>query len=178
MEFASWLLPWLLIGLGLVLMVAELFVPAHGLLFLAGTAAMLVGVGWPFYHGDTSTGVVALMLVVLVVPAALAVLVHYWPRTWMGRRLTLDRGPEDDATVAAMPVIAELEQLRGQLGRAVSPLRPSGMAEFAGRRIDVLTEGIMVDEGTWVRCIDVKAGKVFVRPVDEPKLTDLENADL
>jgi hypothetical protein len=27
-----------------------------------------------------------------------------------------------------------------------------------------------------VRCIDVKAGKVVVRPVDKPNLDDLENA--
>ena len=40
------------------------------------------------------------------------------------------------------------------------------------------SEGMMVEEGTWVRCIDVKVGKVIVRPIDEPKLSDLENADL
>src|SRR5262249_18971742 len=34
-----------------------------------------------------------------------------------------------------------------------------------------------VDAGSWVRCIDVKAGKVVVRPVEKPELTTLENAD-
>jgi membrane-bound serine protease (ClpP class) len=101
---------------------------------------------------------------------------HYWPKTPMGRRL-FQTGSEEDATIASMPVIAELEMLRGRVGRAVSPLRPSGVADFEGRRIDVLTEGLMVEEGTWVRCIDVKVGKVIVRPIDEPKLSDLENAD-
>ena len=26
----------------------------------------------------------------------------------------------------------------------------------------------MVDSGVWVRCIDVRAGKVVVRPVEKP----------
>jgi membrane-bound serine protease (ClpP class) len=51
------------------------------------------------------------------------------------------------------------------------------MADFDGRRIDVIAEGLMVDPGTWVRCIDVKAGKVIVRPVDKPDLGELERAD-
>ena len=76
-----------------------------------------------------------------------------------------------------MPVNMELEQLRGRLGRTLSSLRPAGVTDFDGRRIDTITEGMMVDAGQWVRCIDVKAGKVIVRPVQAPRLEDLESAD-
>ena len=71
---------------------------------------------------------------------------------------------------------AELEGLRGKTGRTVSPLRPSGVAVFDGRRIDVITEGLMVDAGQWVKCIEVRANKVIVRPADPPTLDDFENA--
>lgn len=164
-----------LIALGLVLVLADLFF-ATGVLTAAGLGALVVGVAVPFYHGDTSTGVVTLIGVLVGVPVAVGVALHYWRRTRAGRRLFMT-GPEEDATVASMPVLAELEQLRGRLGQAVSPLRPSGVVEFDGRRIDCLTEGILVEEGTWVRCIEVKAGRVVVRPTEEPKLSDLENAD-
>jgi hypothetical protein len=44
--------------------------------------------------------------------------------------------------------------------------------------VDTITEGIMIDTGQWVRCIDVQAGKVIVRPVDKPPdLGDLEPSD-
>jgi membrane-bound ClpP family serine protease len=75
-----------------------------------------------------------------------------------------------------MPVNLELEQLRGKIGRTLSALRPAGVVDFDGRRIDTLTEGMMVDPGQWVRCIDVKAGKVIVRPVDKIDPGGLENA--
>jgi hypothetical protein len=35
---------------------------------------------------------------------------------------------------------------------------------------------MMVAAGAWVRCVDVKAGKVVVRQVDKPRLQDLESA--
>jgi len=94
----------------------------------------------------------------------------------MGRRFFL-HGPDEDSTLASMPVNLELEQLRGRVGRTLSPLRPAGVVDFDGRRIDTITEGMMVEPGQWVRCVDVKAGKVIVRPVDKPDLGRLESAD-
>ena len=76
-----------------------------------------------------------------------------------------------------MPVNLELEALRGRYGRAASDLRPSGVVDFDGKRIDAISEGVMVQVGAWVRCIDVKAGRVLVRQVDKPDLGDLESAD-
>ena len=92
----------------------------------------------------------------------------------MGRRFIL---PDQDATSPQMPVNLELEQLRGRFGQALSDLRPAGVVDFDGRRVDVITEGMMVPAGAWVRCVDVKAGRVVVRPVDQPDLDDLESAD-
>src|SRR5262249_16866212 len=105
------------------------------------------------------------------------ILLHYWPRTRMGKRMFLS-GPDEDATVASMPVNLELERLRGRFGRAGSDLRPSGVSDFDGRRLDTTTEDMMVGAGQRVRCIDVRAGKVIVRPVDKPEMKDLENMDL
>jgi membrane-bound serine protease (ClpP class) len=56
-------------------------------------------------------------------------------------------------------------------------LRPSGVVDFDGKRIDVITEGMMVAVGGWVRCVDVRAGKVVVRPSEAPNLKDLEADD-
>lgn len=166
----------LLIGGGLLLLLSDLFMYS-GVVAVIGLVLILIGVGLPFYYGNTSTGIATLVGVFVVVPSAVYGLLHFTAKTASGRGLFLPTGAEDDATVANMPVIAELEQLRGRIGQAVSPLRPSGVVEFDGRRIDVLSEGIMVSQGTWVRCIDVKAGRVIVRPVEAPQLDDLNAAD-
>jgi membrane-bound ClpP family serine protease len=165
---------YLLIALGLALLVAELFLPSGGVLFLACSVCILVGVAMAFVYGDTATGMVTLLGVFVLVPAVATLMLYVWPRTPMGRRLIL---PDQDATVANMPVNLELENLRGRYGRALSDLRPAGVVDFEGRRVDTITEGMMVAAGSWVRCVDVRAGKVVVRPVDKPNLGDLESAD-
>jgi membrane-bound ClpP family serine protease len=172
----SVILGFVLIGIGITLLVAELFLPS-GIFFILAVAAIVGGVVLTFvYSNDPYTGWLTLTFVFVVVPALAATLLYLWPRTPMGRRFFL-HGQEEDATLASMPVNIELEQLRGRFGTVLASLRPSGTVDFDGKRIDAITEGMMVDAGQWVRCIDVKAGKVIVRPVDKPNPVDLENID-
>src|SRR5262249_9278443 len=159
-------LAYLLIALGLLLLAAELFIPSGGLLFVLSMAALVVGVAMTFlYSEDPSTGLITLIALFVVVPVLGSVLLHYWPKTPIGKRFFL-ASPDEDATVASMPVNVELEQLRGRYGRTVTDLRPAGTTDFDGRQVDTITEGLPVEPGQLVRCIDVKAGKVIVRPVD------------
>jgi membrane-bound serine protease (ClpP class) len=165
---------YLLILLGLAMLAAELFVPSGGALFLVSSLCIIGGVVLTFIYGDTATGMVTLLGVFVVVPALAGLMLYLWPRTPMGRRLVLrDR---DDET-ALSPVNLELEALRGRYGRALCDLRPAGVVDFDGRRVDTISEGLMVVAGAWVRCIDVRAGTVVVRQVDAPNLGDLEAAD-
>ncbi len=163
-----------LIVVGFLLLVVEFFLPSGGILFGLSLGAIVVGVAMTFLNSTTPTvGVVTLITVFIAVPAVFSAMMHVWPRTRWGRRFFLNE-PDEDATIASMPVYLELEQLRGRFGRAVSALRPAGVVDFDGRRVDTITEGMMVEPGQWVRCIDVRAGKVVVRAVEKPDLGDLE----
>jgi len=79
--------------------------------------------------------------------------------------------------VASMPANVQLEQLKGRMGKTISPMRPSGIVEFDGKRIDCVTEGMMLEVDEWVRCVDVKSGRVIVRKIDKPNLEDLESTN-
>lgn len=167
-------LAYILIGVGILLVVAELFLPTGFILVAVGVCAALVGVGLLFAHGSVETALMTLLSLCVGGPILGGLLFYLWPYSPMGRRLI--RAAEEDVTIAAMAGNAALEGLRGKVGRAVSPLRPSGVAVFDGRRIDVLTEGLMVEPGQWVKCVEVRANKVIVRPADPPTVDDFENA--
>jgi len=167
---------YLLIALGLVLLVAELFLPTGGVLFVLSVAAMVVGLGMTYY-ADQAAFLATLIVVVVGAPVLFGLAFYYLPKTPMGRRFFL-HGTQEDDTLANLPVNLELEQLRGRYGRTISALRPAGITDFDGRRVDTITEGMMIEPGQWVRCIDVQAGKVIVRPVDKPPdLGELEPSD-
>src|SRR5262245_1027458 len=167
-------LAYLLIAVGVILVIAELFVPSGFILVVIGACCALVGVGLLFVHGSIETALMALLSLCVGGPLLGCLIFYLWPYSPMGRRLI--KTAEQDVTVATMSGNAELEALRGKTGRTVSPLRPSGVAVFDGRRIDVITEGLMVEPGQWVKCVEVRANKVIVRPAEPPSLETFENA--
>jgi membrane-bound serine protease (ClpP class) len=164
----------LLIVLGFVFLAAELCLPSAGLFLILSGSGIVVGIVCAFLY-DSTVGWCELGAVFVLLPSMLGVLLHLWPKTALGRHFFLTAAPED-ATVAALPANQDLELLKGRIGRALSALRPGGVVDFDGKRVDTITEGMMVNPGQLVRCIDVRAGRVVVRPVEKPNLGDLETA--
>lgn len=167
-------LAYILIAVGVVLVLAELVIPTGFILVAIGICCAFVGVGLLFIHGSMETAIMALLSLCVGGPLLGGLLFYLWPYSPMGRKLI--KASEENGTVSSMAANVELENLRGKIGRTISPLRPSGVAVFDGRRIDVITEGLMVDVGQWVKCVEVRANRVVVRPADQPKLEDFENA--
>jgi membrane-bound ClpP family serine protease len=168
-------LAYILIGAGFLLMIAELFLPSGGILSILSAVGIVAGIVLAFNY-DSSVGLGTLIGVGVALPVFISFLVSLWPKTPMGKRFFL-AAPDENATMAALPEYQEMERLRGQIGQTLSQLRPSGVVDFGGRRVDCVTEGVMVEKGQTVRCIDVKGNRVIVRPLDKTNLNTLESAD-
>jgi membrane-bound serine protease (ClpP class) len=170
-------LAFTLILVGCLLMAVELVLFTHGVLAMIGLGGVIVGTVFVFGQ-DPFLGVATLLILFGFVIVLAKFLHSYWRYTPMGKRLLLE-APTNDATIASLAVHQELERLRGKVGKTLSALRPAGTVDFDGRRIDTISEGILIEPGQWVRCIDVQAGKVVVRQVDgPPRPEDLENMQI
>ena len=55
----------------------------------------------------------------------------------------------------------------GQTGRAVTVLRPAGIAEIGGRRLDVVTQGEFIPEGSSLRVEAVEGSRIVVAAAQE-----------
>lgn len=161
--------------IGVVLLLAEILLPTGGILVVVSLLFFALGVGIILARGTTTEAVVAIAGLAVGLPAAGFVAVSAWRRMSIGTVL-----PEDAMAPGVTPGGPELEMLKNRTGKTVSPMRPSGTVEFDGKRVDAMTEGVMLDAGVWVRCIDVKGGKVLVRQMDPPAdVTDIDlNAPL
>jgi membrane-bound serine protease (ClpP class) len=170
-------LGFLLIGAGFLFLIGEMAFSTHGMLVVLALVLDVIGVIMVMSYSDRYTGFLTLAAVALSFPLLLAFILYLWPHTPIGRRLILKKTAQEDATIASMPVLQELEQYRGRIGKVVTPLRPSGVVEFDGRRIDATSEGMMIEPETWVRCLSVKSGKVLVRPIESKQLGEMETMD-
>jgi len=163
----------LMVLVGAVLLAAEFFAPTGGVLVVVAVAVMAAAVGLIFLFGETSEGLLAVVGLCLGLPVA------FWMLFNAYRRLALD--PKLRETDAADAVaddlgVARLEDLVNSFGKTLSPMRPAGIVEIDGRRIDAVTEGRMLEADTPVRCIGIRGTVVVVRSY-VPKETTAEIAD-
>src|SRR5215203_6726704 len=121
-----------LIGIGLLLLLVDLFI-ASGALAVLALGVIVVGLVFIFRH-DTITGLVASATVILGVPIGGILLVRVFP-IMQGWRRGQESVPD---TVESMAGYKELAQLKGHYGKTISSLRPAGVVDFDGRRIDSL----------------------------------------
>lgn len=135
-------------------------VPGHGLPGILGAAALLVAVlfafGLPFFFVGIETIATAIVLTVI----AFTLVVRAAPQNAWAHRLALASAQGPDYVASG-----DHRNLRGRTGTAVSYLRPAGIASIDGRRVDVLTEGEFIAQGTKVRVVRVEGARIFVEPV-------------
>ncbi|HSA90964.1 MAG TPA: NfeD family protein [Burkholderiales bacterium] len=161
-QLAGWGELLLALG-GIALLLVEFFlIPGFGFAGILGILALLaalvmsvVGSGaTPEYFMLAAGRIVFSLLAALVVSF---VLLRFMPRTPFGRRLILDTG------LATEPE-GDLRWL-GKRGRASSPLRPAGIADIEGARVDVVSEGDLIEPGTPIEVIRVDGNRIVVRPI-------------
>lgn len=151
----------LLFGAGALVLIAELFIPSHGVLTFVGVALLVAGVVQTFRYGGEKAGAISVLACLVVLPVFAVVAIKVWPRTWVGRRIA-PPNPVLTPRDTSVPV-EEISRYIGQTGRALTTLRPVGICEFNGRRVSCVAEFGMLDAGVTVEGLRVVSGQLAVQ---------------
>jgi membrane-bound serine protease (ClpP class) len=147
--------------LGLIGILWELHVvPGHGLPGVLGAIALLGAVLWAFGLPFVFVGIETIATAIVLTVIAFTLTVRAVPQNAWAHRLALAAAQGPDYVASA-----DYRSLRGRIGTAVSFLRPAGIASIEGRRVDVLTEGEFIAQGTPIRVVRVEGARVFVEPL-------------
>jgi membrane-bound serine protease (ClpP class) len=155
---------------GLLLLILEIFViPGFGAAGIAGIVMLVAGLllSRVSPHGGMEEIRAALMLLVVSFAVTLVLflsLLRFLPQArWMGAIVLEDR---QDHAVGFHADSHEGEPLLGKRGRSLSDLRPAGIIELEGRRLDVITAGDYIERGALVEVIEIKANRIVVARAD------------
>ena len=163
----------ILIGLGMVFLALEIFViPGFGVAGAAGIASLLAGVTLGLVgHGPSVQAVLGVAgrvaFSMLAALAASILLWRYLPQTSVGRRLMLETELTAGGGYSSAP--DRDARLLGSQGRATSTLRPAGIAEFDGERVDVVSEGEMIEAGAPIVVSRIDGNRIVVRRHRSPE---------
>ena len=164
--------------LGMVLVLIEILFFAHSTIVfgVVGVFLMLASLLWTMidrYPGQNffPTGkMLAMPLLNMFIAIVgsfiiIALLARYLPRTSIYRRFALmeTHPPGPSLTGAPREFATSLKLMPGTQGTAVTVLRPSGKARFAGHVVDVITEGEFIAPQTPITVIQTDGMRVVVK---------------
>lgn len=148
------------LGLGLLMVVIDMFVPTFGVLSLVAAGCGITGVVILFNHSAT-WGMIGAACVLVGGPAAFFFGLQIMPKTPLGRRLVLG-GADDDGEDRAPPADTDpFKALVGQEGVVVTDLRPVGVIRIGEERLDALSETVVMRAGTKVKVVGVVDGRML-----------------
>ena len=159
----------LLVSIGVLLLALEVFVlPGVTVAGIAGVVALVSGLGMTLVGAGATVPVIigalgrVAMSLLLAMAGAFALL-RVLPRLPLGRRLVLTTGMQADLGYASAP--ESDRQWLGRTGKALSPMRPAGIAEIGGTRVDVVSEGGFIDAGAAIEVTRVDGNRIVIRPL-------------
>ncbi|MHC4110674.1 MAG: NfeD family protein [Planctomycetota bacterium] len=145
------------------LIIAEVFVPSGGIISLFALACVIGGAAIFFHHSSTA-GWIGVVIAVIMIPSTLVFAYRIFPRTRFGKSVTLT--PPERQKGDAIPDTAELKEMLGAVGVVLTPLRPVGMCDFSGQRVECVAEGGYVDKEKKVKVINVESTQLTVREIE------------
>ena len=159
---------WAVLGVFLfvvcaMLLVLEIFVPSFGLLTVLALACLAGGI-MIFFQIGTTAGWVGCGIAGVLIPVVWIVVYKVFPMTPIGRARLMKKG--DKATGDGIPDGQVLRALLGCEGAVWTPLRPVGICDFDGQRVECVAETGYIPKGRRVKVIEVEGVQVTVRLIE------------
>ncbi len=149
-----------LLTIGLALLVVEDVLPTGGA-FVVMAISCLIGVIYLGFTLSTELGYRFLFGELVLGPVVYLTSMFVIPRTPLGRRVYL-RPPEPEE-VSVSHASPDLHRYVGLHAKVITPLKPSGVLEFDGRRIEGVAEQGLIESGTIVQIVAARSGRLIVR---------------
>lgn len=146
--------------LGLILMVVEIFTPGFGV--AGGTGLLLLVAGIIMTARNAFEAMVMVILLLLVIAVVVVFILRSARKGILAKKMILWSAAQKEQGYRAG---ATKEEWLGRIGTAITILRPAGSAEFEGERLDVVSQGTFIPAGTKVQIVRVEGRRVVVRAV-------------
>ena len=149
--------------LGLALLIVEVFMPGFGLPGISGIILEIACIALTYFsHGSMAAlGVTLIILAVIAIAISLALRSANKGRLSKSAVILTETESTEEGYVAAK----DMEVFLGKTGLTTTVLRPTGMAEFDGVRLNVQSDGEFIAMGETVRVDHVEGVRVVVRRV-------------
>ncbi len=162
------------LAVGLLLLVIEMFLPGIGVAGVTGIIALVAVVIMQLGWGDPRVALYIIAITLLIIILALIWIIRSLQRGKLSRSFLVLNDKVEGASVP--DVVSARQSLVGKTGVSITPLRPSGIAEIGGDRVDVMTAGAFIGKEKPIVVVKAEGVHILVREDTEPDETHSEAA--
>lgn len=148
----------LLLGAGL--MILEIFLPGFGLPGISGIVLIAAGIILAAVHHGMLVAVVVLLVVIALLALAVSWVLRSAAKGNYGSAIFLNEKDE-------LSTREDMKVLVGKKGHTCSVLRPAGIGNFDGVRLNVVTEGSFIERDVPIEIVSVDGTRIVVRKIRE-----------
>ena len=154
-----YLIPALLQVIGIMVIIAEIFIPSLGVLAVIALALLSYSLYIVFTSISTTAGVIFTGLDIIIVPLIVVLGIKILAKSPLALKRELSK---QNGVVSQKE---ELETYINMKGIAVTDLRPAGMAQINSQRVDVVTDGEYIEADTPVIVTGVAGNRIVVEAI-------------
>lgn len=140
--------------IGLTAITVELFIPG-AIIGLCGVGCVITSIIFAYLYTSNLLGHILLIIGICFIPVFFISWYKLLSKTFSVKASEKGFSSARD----------RLNNLLSEEGIALTTLRPSGIANIKGNKIDVISEGEMISKNTKIKVIDVKGNRIIVKPV-------------
>ena len=140
--------------LGIGLLIMEALMPGFGIAGFSGIALEIVAL-------VLTLGMLLIVLSVLAI--AISTSLHSLTKGKLSKSSIVNSHTE--STDAGYRSAEDMQVFLGREGTATTALRPTGLGEFDGVRLNVVSEGDFIENGTKIRVTQIEGSRIVVKKV-------------
>ncbi|MFW6270046.1 MAG: NfeD family protein [Bacillota bacterium] len=151
----------LLFGIGLLLIVIEILViPDFGFTGLAGI--LFISSSIYFLFPDPKTAFRAIGIIIISVFFTTIILLKIFGTSNIWKRISLEKRETLESGYVG---VKDNSFLENKQGITITPLRPAGIADIEGERIDVVSDGRFIDRGEEIMVSKILGNRIVVKKI-------------
>ncbi|NLV77268.1 MAG: nodulation protein NfeD [Tissierellia bacterium] len=143
---------------GLILLVIEAIIPGFGLPGISGI--ILIIAGTILAMGTVTSALVSVSIAIIITAIITTLLIKFGHKSPHLEKIVLKTHQKDEEGYLSTP---SKDEYLGKEGITVSELRPTGIIEIDGKRLDALSDGSFIPKNTPIKVVRVEGSKIFVR---------------
>ena len=148
---------------GIALMVVEAFMPGFGLPGISGIVLEIVAIAITWMNHGPVAALGVTLVILSIIAIAVSVSLRSAAKGKLSKSKIILHDTENNA--AGYRATEDMEVFLGREGVTTTVLRPTGIAEFDGVRLNVVSEGDFVQAGTPVQIIRIDGARILVRTI-------------